>query len=79
MTTFLTARNLIHPVQFGFQARSSTVIQLIDSHNGCLSNQSVYNSTDVIYLDYAEIFNSVSHAKLVHKLHAYGIRLDLLR
>ena len=42
ITIFLTARNLISPAQFGFQARSSTVIQLIDSHNGWLSSQNIY-------------------------------------
>ena len=34
MTSFLTAHNIISPAQFGFQAHSSTVIQLIDSQNG---------------------------------------------
>ena len=79
--TFLTNRNLISPAQFSFQTRSSTVIQLIDSHNGWLSSQNINDSTDVIFLDYAQAkaFDSVSHAKLVHKLHIYGIRNDLLR
>ena len=79
ITPFLTAHNLISLAQFDFQARSSTVIWLNDSYNGWLSSQNIYDSTEVIFLDYAKAFDSVSHGKLVHKLHAYGIRKDLLR
>ena len=79
LTSFLAARNLITSSQFGFQQRSSTGIQLIDSHCNWLLNQNSYTPTDVIYLDYAKAFDSVSHSKLIYKLRAYGINHDLLR
>jgi hypothetical protein len=79
LTSFLTARNLISSSQYGFQQRSSTAIQLLNSHHDWLLNQNSYISTDVIYLDYAKAFDSVSHSKLIHKLRSYGINQDLLR
>jgi len=37
------------------------------------------HNTDIIYFDFAEGFDPVSHTKLVHKLHAYGITGRLLK
>ena len=41
----------------------------VDSQSGC-----IYRQTDVILLDFSKAFDKVSHKKIIHKLHGYGIR-----
>jgi len=37
------------------------------------------NSVDVIYFEFCKAFDSVSHTRLLLKLHTYGIRGNLLK
>ena len=78
MIEFLDCNNLISPHQHGFRSKHSTLTQLLE----CLQDWSFSVSnglpTDVIYLDFAKAFDSVSHEKLIYKLQAYGICGDLL-
>ena len=41
-------------------------------------NKDNRNSIDVVYIDFAKAFDSVSHKKLLSKLYAYGIRGQIL-
>ena len=41
-------------------------------------NLSEGKQTDVILLDFSKAFDKVSHEKLIHKLHGYGIRGETL-
>ncbi len=70
--------NLIHDCQHGFLSGKSTVSQLLE----CTDDWSVAirdkKSVDVIYLDFAKAFDSVSHPKLIYKLSKYGISGKLL-
>ena len=70
--------NLITHAQYGFQNGSSTVTQLNECHTEWVTSQNNGVATDVIYLDYAKVFDSVIHGKPLHKLYAYGIRDNLL-
>ena len=36
------------------------------------------NSIDVLYLDFEKAFDSVPHARLLRKVHAYGFRGNCL-
>lgn len=77
--SFLHSNNLITSAQYGFRKGSSTIIQLIKCHSELVETQNNGKATDVIYLDLAKAFDSVSHSKLILKLQAYEISNDLLK
>ena len=70
---------LITTQQFGFLSKCSTCTQLLDCLNDWTLSIRNRHDTDIIYFDFAKAFDSVSHAKLVHKLQAYGITGRLLK
>ena len=73
LTDHLICNNLISKHQFGFLSKRSTVTQLLECCNAWQSNLSLKQQTEVVYLDFAKAFDSVSHPKLLHKLECYGI------
>jgi len=56
--------------QFGFLKNRSTVQQLLLMFNTIFSTD---NQTDVVYLDFRKVFDSVPHNELLLKLHTIGI------
>ena len=52
---------------------SSTLTNLLSSLRHWLTSLDSGNSTDVLYIDFAKAFDSVSHSKLLHKLKSYNI------
>lgn len=66
--SFLHSNNLITSAQYGFRKGSSSIIQLIECHSELVKTQNSGKATDVIYLDLAKAFDSVSHSKLILKL-----------
>jgi len=73
MLKYLFDHNLITKHQHGFLSRHSTCTQLLECLNDwslALKNKS---SVDVLYVDYAKAFDSISHTKLLIKLNGYGI------
>ena len=68
MLTYLLNHKLITAEQF----KCSTCTQLLDCLNDWTLSIRNCHDTDIIYFDFAKAFDSVSHAKLVHKLQAYG-------
>ena len=56
----------------------STVTQLFETCEYWVKQLENKNSIDVIYVDFAKAFDSVSHSKLIDKLHCYGIRGQIL-
>ena len=79
MLTYLLNHKLITTQQFGFLSKCSTCTQLLDCLNDWTLSIRNRHDTDIIYFDFAKAFDSVSHAKLVHKLQAYGITGRLLK
>ena len=73
ISNFLLANNLLSDHQHGFIKNRSTLTNLITSIRNWLSSLDNRKSTDVIYIDFAKAFDSISHPKLLHKIKSYGI------
>ena len=65
--------------QHGFRQERSTVTQLLEFLHKIGYALDRGQQSDIIYLDFAKAFDSVSHSRLVLKLHHYGIRGSLLQ
>ena len=74
----LKFNNLISASQHGFLTGRSTTTNLLECLNSWTSAIDRKNCVDVMYLDIAKAFDTVSHSKLLHKLRAYGIDGKLL-
>ena len=75
---YLAQRNLISRQQHAFLIRRSTVTNLLDSTLDWAVMLDVGTPVDVVYIDFAQAFDSVVHRKLLTKLSAYGICGKLL-
>ena len=70
---FCRQHNIISGNQHGFMSMRSTLTQLFSSLNLYTTEIDLRNCIDVIYLDLAKAFDSVSHPKMIHKFEKYGI------
>ena len=59
--------------QHGFRSNRSTVSQMLECLNDWTTFLQQGCNTDVIYLDFAKAFDTVSHQKLLFKLEKYGV------
>ena len=71
MSSYLLSTDLISDSQHGFLKKRSTLSNLLYSIRHWLSSLNSGKSTDVIYVDFAKAFDSVSHTELLHKLMWY--------
>jgi hypothetical protein len=78
MLGYLLKNSLISSQQHGFLSKHSTCTQLLETVNDWTIALRNCNIVDVVYFDIAKAFDTVSHAKLTHKLQAYGIGGSLL-
>ena len=71
---YFTRNNLFNADQHGFIKGKSTLTNLISTANDIneLLDRRKTN-VDVIYLDLAKAFDTVSHCKIITKLEQYGI------
>ena len=65
--------NRISTQQFGFTKGRSSLQQLLVYFSNVVDATDGSASVDVMYLDLCKAFDSVTHTKLLHKLHTYGI------
>lgn len=72
------ACNLISPTQHGFLAKKSTLTNTLTCLNKWFKALEHGEIVHSVFLDFAKVFDTVSHTKLLHKLGAYGVRGDVL-
>ena len=61
-----------------FIKTSSTLTNLLDSLHHWITSLDSKKSTDIIYIDFAKAFDSISHSMLILKLESYGLHGKLL-
>ena len=59
-------------------SRRSTCSQLLATLNDWTLAVNNHAKVDAVYIDFAKAFDSISHVKLLTKIHAYGIDSNLL-
>ena len=70
----LDQNKILYDLQHGFRAKRSSETQLTMLVEELHQNLKEGTQTDVILLDFSKAFDKVSHGKLIHKLHEFGIR-----
>ncbi|CAB4045332.1 Hypothetical predicted protein, partial [Paramuricea clavata] len=70
--------NSLYDLQHGFRCKRSCVTQLLSVLHDLGRTLDSGKETDLIYLDFAKAFDSVSHSKLLFKLKSFGISGPLL-
>ena len=68
--------HILTDAQHGFRKRRSCETQLVITLQDLARTIDNRGQTDVILLDFSKAFDKVSHQRLLHKIHHYGIRGD---
>lgn len=69
----LESNALLSPSQSGFRSGRSTLSQLLLAQSKLVEGVNARSCIDGVYTDLRKAFDSISHAKLMLKLYAYGI------
>ena len=70
----IAKNNIIINEQHGFRNKLSTITQLVNTTTDWANTLNSKDQTDIIFLDFSEAFNKISHKFILSKLHYYGIR-----
>ena len=65
--------NIIIIEQHGFRNKLSTITQLINTTTDWANTLNNKGQTDIIFLDFSNAFDKISHKFILSKLHYYGI------
>ena len=75
----LGRNHLITSAQYGFIKGRSTELQLLNCSCDWVNAIDTKLFADTVYIDLAKAFDTVSHNKLLYKLHKYSITGDILQ
>ena len=75
----LSRNHRITSAQYGFIKGRSTELQLLNCSCDRVNAIDTKCFADTVYIDLAKTFDTVSHNKLIHKLHKYGITGNILQ
>ena len=73
ITEYCDKNKILTHEQHGFRSKHSTTSNLLELINEITSLMDIGHSVDVITVDFAKAFDSISHNKLLYKLKMYGI------
>ena len=76
--SFLLTNNLLNESQHSFLPGRSTLSCLLSYVDDVTNSLDSKLCTDVVYLDFAKAFDSVSHRRLLVKLKSYGVHAPVL-
>ena len=79
MMTYLRRNEIISSSQHAFLTGKSTATNLIDCLNDWTKLIDVRKPVDILYLDLAKAFDSISHEKMLYKLQRIGVGSYMLR
>ena len=68
MINFFNSNDILSANQHGFTSNKSTFTQLVECLHDWSSAAELHIPVHIIYIDFKEAFDSVSHLKLIHKL-----------
>ena len=71
--SYLEKNQILNVAQHGFLPRNSATTNLLGSLHDWTKSYDNKKCTEVIYVDFAKAFDTVSHAKLLYKLSTFGI------
>ena len=74
LTKHLAISDILFELQHGFREKRSCETQLALLVDGIDKNMLTEKQTDLILLDFSKACDKVAHAKLISKLHIYGIQ-----
>ena len=67
--SYFTLQNLL---QHGFRPNYSCQTQLIDFMDKVQQSMNARQQTDLVFVDFSEVFDTVPHRRLINKLEFYG-------
>ena len=70
----LETHHLLYKHQHGFRRKLSTETQLLTFVHELVEEVKSGRQVDAVVLDFSKAFDKVSHCRLLHKLHYYGIQ-----
>ena len=79
VVTHLRRNNIIHKNQHGFVSKKSTTTQQLEYLHKWTNALDANIPVDVVHLDFAKAFDTVSHNKLINKLTNVRISGQLLK
>ncbi len=74
LNSFLKKYNVLYEYQFGFRAKHSTTLALLNAVDDIHDKLNNKNYVAGIFFDLSKAFDSIDHEILFKKLHHYGIR-----
>ena len=78
MVEYMNNHNLLERYQHGSSTGRSTLTQLISQHASLIDQLKNGANVELMYLDFSNAFDKVSHSKLLRRMASFGFKDPLL-